>query len=87
MISVVANSAARSEAAANIVEARNILREAGLPAYKRNEIIRSFELETFRVERVATERVESRFFDDNARGRRSIPSAAMTKSCKAQPVR
>jgi hypothetical protein len=61
----VANTAARSEAAANILEARNILREAGLPAYKRNEIIRSFELETFRVERVVTGRIENRFFDDS----------------------
>jgi hypothetical protein len=61
-------SAIRSEAAANIREARNMLRDAGVPLQTRNEIIRSFELESFRVERVASERSALRVFDDfNAR--------------------
>ncbi|TFY97069.1 LysM peptidoglycan-binding domain-containing protein [Ramlibacter humi] len=60
-----ANAALRSEAAANIREARNILRDAGVPVQARNEIIRSFEAETFRVERAASEQTALRVFDDS----------------------
>lgn len=62
---VVPNSAAiRSEAAANIREARNLLRESGVPLHDRNQIIKSFDLETFRIERVSAPRTEYRVFDD-----------------------
>jgi hypothetical protein len=58
------SSVQRSIAAANIKEARNILKDAGVPLHSRNEIIRSFDLETFRIERTASERIEFRVFDD-----------------------
>ncbi|ODB95145.1 hypothetical protein A3197_17430 [Candidatus Thiodiazotropha endoloripes] len=58
------STAQRSIAAANIKEARNILKDAGVPLHSRNEIIRSYDLETFRVERTASERMEFRVFDD-----------------------
>ena len=54
----------RSQAAANIREARNILKDAGVPLRSRNEIIQSFDLETFRIETVASTRTEFRVFDD-----------------------
>lgn len=63
---VATNSAAmRSEAAANIIEARNILRDAGVPRSARNEIIQSFDLETFRVQRLDADMTAYRLFDDS----------------------
>ncbi len=56
--------ALRSEAAANIREARNLLKDAGVPLRDRNEIVKSFDLETFRIETVSTARTEFRVFDD-----------------------
>jgi hypothetical protein len=62
----IANSAAtRSEAAASILEARNLLRDAGVPLQARNDVIRSFELETFRVQRLSLETTAFRLFDDS----------------------
>lgn len=59
------SAAARSEAAANIREARQILAETrpDLPVGERNQIIRAFELETFRVERLTAPTSEFRYFD------------------------
>lgn len=57
--------ALRSEAASNIREARSILREArsDLTVTERNNIIKAFELETFRVRTPDTELTEFRYFD------------------------
>ncbi|MBA4124005.1 MAG: hypothetical protein H0X72_16300 [Acidobacteria bacterium] len=54
----------RQTAAQNIKEARNLLRNAGIPREARNEIINSFDLKTFRIERVSSTRREFRVFDD-----------------------
>jgi len=63
-----ATAAFRSEAAASIREARSLLKDAGVPLLARNEIIRSFELEGFRVQRLTSEQTALRVFDDfNAR--------------------
>jgi hypothetical protein len=62
--SLFVNGAARSEAAASIRQARNLLRDAGVPLHDRNQIIRSFDLETFRIETVGATRTEFRLFDD-----------------------
>jgi hypothetical protein len=63
-----AQLAARAEAATNIRQAKNILNDAlrGSPNFikDRNSILRSFDLETFRVEKVAQTRTEFRVFDD-----------------------
>ncbi|MCO4094713.1 MAG: LysM peptidoglycan-binding domain-containing protein [Acidovorax sp.] len=58
-------AALRSEAAASIREARNLLKDAGVPLLARNEIIRSFELESFRVQRLTSEQTALRVFDDS----------------------
>jgi YD repeat-containing protein len=55
----------RTIAPAHVREARNILKRAGLDAYERNQIFRSFDLETFRVERVSGPRQVFRVFDDS----------------------
>lgn len=54
----------RQTAAQSIKEARNLLRDTGLPRSARNEIINSFDLKTFRIERVSSTRTEFRVFDD-----------------------
>jgi hypothetical protein len=46
------------------LEARNILRESGVTVRDRNEIIRSFELESFRVQRASVGSTAYRLFDD-----------------------
>lgn len=62
---IVANTAARSEAAANIIEARNILRETrlDLTVTERNQIIKNFDLESFRVNTLSSPVTEFRYFD------------------------
>jgi hypothetical protein len=63
-------------AASHIRNARNILTDAGLSPAERNQIIKSFDAETFRVERVLDPRQEYRLFDDNVaelRGRYVSP--------------
>lgn len=45
-------------------EARSILREAGLNPAQRGEVIRSFDLQTLRVGRTASESTAYRLFDD-----------------------
>lgn len=59
------SSVLRSEAASNIREARSILRETrpDLTVTERNNIIKSFELETFRVKTLDAELTEFRYFD------------------------
>jgi len=54
----------RQTAAQNIKEARNLLRNAGVPREEVNKVVRSFDLKTFRVERVSSGRTEFRVFDD-----------------------
>ena len=58
------SAGARDIAAHNIREARYLLSEAGLPRSQRHEIIRSFDLESFRVTKTANSRVAYRTFDD-----------------------
>lgn len=61
-----AKLAARTEAAASIREARNILREArpDLTVAERNQIIKAFDLESFRVSTITREVTEFRYFDN-----------------------
>ena len=54
----------RNRATANIRSARAMLREAGLPQASINEVIRSFKLDTFRVQERWFGRSEYRYFDD-----------------------
>ncbi|MBZ2190595.1 hypothetical protein K8B33_15925 [Alcanivorax sp. JB21] len=58
-------AAIRAEAAANVRQGRQILREArpDLPVSERNQLIRAFDLETFRVNTLAQELTEFRYFD------------------------
>ncbi len=56
----------RTRAAEHVSEARNLLKELGLTPSQRNEILYSFDLETFRVEHVLESRYEYRLFDDGA---------------------
>jgi hypothetical protein len=80
-------AAVRSEAARNIGEARAILRDAGLSPRQRNEIIRSFDLESFRVERLASPRTEYRVFDDfsaRLQGRYTSPDLLATQAERIQ---
>ena len=68
---------ARRVAASHVRQAKNILRDAGLPPVERNEIIRSFEIETLRVETTTVARQEYRVFDDlgaNLNGRYVSPN-------------
>ena len=51
-------------AARNVWEARSILRDAGLNPAQRGEVIRSFDLQTLRVERTASDSMAYRLFDD-----------------------
>ncbi|MGY1490795.1 hypothetical protein ACW4YW_15420 [Methylobacillus pratensis] len=54
----------RNAAAANIRQARNLLREANASLQSRNQIIRSFDLETFRIKTLSSEITAYRYFDD-----------------------
>jgi len=54
----------RTIAAAHVREARNLLRDSGLNAADRNDVLRSFDLETFRVEHVVEQKQIYRAFDD-----------------------
>lgn len=56
----------RSVAASHIRKARAILAEASIPLSERNKIIKSFELQTFRIERTSKELIRFRTFDDNS---------------------
>lgn len=51
-------------AARNVLEAPSILRDAGLNPARRGEVIRSFDLQTLRVERTASDSMAYRLFDD-----------------------
>jgi len=57
-------SSSRAIAALHVSEARSLLRDAGLNPVRRNRIIRSFDLETFRVEHVTAPKQVYRVFDD-----------------------
>ena len=59
------SSVMRAEAASNIREGRTILRETrpDLTLAERNQIIKAFELESFRVKTLNTELTEFRYFD------------------------
>jgi hypothetical protein len=56
----------RSKAASNILEARIVLLDAEVTVRDRNEIIRSFELESFRVQRTSVGSTAYRLFDDTS---------------------
>ena len=62
---VVPNSAIRTEAASNIRQARDILRETrpDLTVAERNQIIKAFDLESFRVNTLSSPVTEFRYFD------------------------
>jgi hypothetical protein len=64
-LDVGSTAAMRSEAAANIWEARQILRETqpNVSIERRNGLIKSFELETFRVRTIDSDLSEFRYFD------------------------
>ena len=59
------SSAARAEAATNIWQARSILRETrpDLTVTERNQIIKAFDLESFRVNTITSPTTEFRYFD------------------------
>ncbi|MEH3101098.1 pre-toxin TG domain-containing protein [Sphingomonas adhaesiva] len=57
-------AAERTVAARNVWEARSILRDAGLNPAQRGEVIRSFDLQTLRIERTASDSMAYRLFDD-----------------------
>ena len=60
-----AANSARPDAFAGVKEASNILRDAGVPRNARREIIQSFDLETFRVQRLDADMTAYRLFDDS----------------------
>jgi hypothetical protein len=67
----------RTTAATHVREASNLLKEAGLKPLQRNQILNSFDLETFRVDHVLESRYEYRFFDDvsaELKGRYTSPN-------------
>jgi hypothetical protein len=57
-------AAERTIAAQNVWEARSILRSAGLNPAQRGEVIRSFDLQSFHVERTLSDTKAYRLFDD-----------------------
>ncbi|MCU7850480.1 MAG: hypothetical protein KZQ89_21385 [Candidatus Thiodiazotropha sp. (ex Lucinoma kastoroae)] len=61
----VSNSALRAEAAANVRQARDILRETrpDLTVAERNQIVKAFDLESFRVNTISSPVTEFRYFD------------------------